>query len=340
MKYLFHMFINSKTTERYSIGFVVPRINLYKRVMPSTRIRVYDIINAFKNNDIFHLELFKKRNNYQIVIFQKHFNKNAYNLAQELKKRKTKIVLDINVNYLLDDSKIILNEQRKDFIRFIKICDAVIVSSIYLKNFLSNKINIPFFLIEENINRKYFKKRKVLKTTPDTLIWSGFSVKAKEILTIKDVLENLSKKYNLKLIIIAEKNPKLKINNLKIEYLKYNEKKITSQLLKGDIFIAPRNLNEKYNLGHSFTKIGVAMAMGIPVVASPIPSYLKSPAIISFNNKEWENNLKNLLRKNIDIKNLSEKGIEYCKVNYDIEYIKNKYLRLFNNLINENKNNI
>ncbi|MCX8014729.1 MAG: hypothetical protein N2748_01800 [candidate division WOR-3 bacterium] len=39
--------------------------------------------------------------------------------------------------------------------------------------------------------------------------------------------------------------------------------------------MAPREVNDEYNKGHSIFKVGVFMAMGVPVLASPVPSYLR-----------------------------------------------------------------
>jgi len=340
MKFLLYKYLLSfKKCKKLRIGFVVPQIKTYNRVIASTRIRAYDIINNFYNDNTYKLELFSKRGKYDIVIFQKKFDKKAYQLAEKLKKKKIKIVLDVNVNYFENRTQMISEKQNQNIINFSKLCDAIIVSSEYIKTFIEEMhINIPVYLIEESINKKYFSTYKKIKPKTKNLIWSGFSVKAKEILLISNVLEKLKQKYNFKLIIIAEKNPNLNIKNIQIEFIKYNEKKITAQLLNGDIFIAPRNLNEKYNLGHSFTKIGVAMALGIPIIASPLPSYINSPAIICNNNVEWYSRLEELLiQENEKTEKLSKKGIQYCKQNLGIDNISTKYESLFSNLLkNEN----
>lgn len=343
MKFLLHKLYYRKDKQAKTlVGFVVPEIKLYNRVVASTRIRVYDIINSFKNNPNYKLEIFNKKHKYNIVIFQKIFNEKAIILAKELKKYDTKIVLDINVNYYNNKSSIISEKQYQNIIDFTKLCDAVITPSNYIKTYIENlKFKLPIYLIEESINEKYFSIQKNDFSKIKTLIWSGFSYKAKEIILIKSVLENLRTKFNFKLTIIAEKNPLLKINNLQIDFIKYKEQKITQKLLKGDVFIAPRDLTEQYNLGHSFTKIGVAMAMGIPVIASPVPSYLKSPAINCYNNQQWFNELNLIFSKTPkELKKLSEEGIKYCYKNYNINTIQNKYISLFSNLlkntINEN----
>ena len=98
---------------------------------------------------------------------------------------------------------------------------------------------------------------------------------------------------------------------------------------EGDIFIAPRNLNDSYNLGHSFTKIGYPMSVGIPIVASKIPSYEKSPALLCENKEEWKNRLEELL-SNFELrKKIGNLGIEFCKSNYSSKSIKRQYIDFF-----------
>lgn len=331
MKYLLQKYMPKLSKNgKIKIGYIAEKYSTYNRVMPSTRIRVYEIIDAFRKNQKFDVELYRKNQNYNIIIFQKYFNENAYRKAVLHKKKGTKIILDINVNYYDKSINKIQKKQHENIIKFTKLCDAAITSSKYLKLYIKTLFpNICVFLIEENINKKYFVKTKKNYRKIQNFIWSGFSIKAKEILQINDILEKLHEKYKIKIIIISEKNPHLKIGNIPIFYKKYKQRKIVNMLLEGDIFIAPRNINKKYNLGHSFTKIGVAMAVGLPVIASPIPSYINSPAIICNSKTEWQNNLENIINQKINLENLSEKGINYCMQNFDIELIKIKYEKLF-----------
>ena len=104
-------------------------------------------------------------------------------------------------------------------------------------------------------------------------------------------------------------------------------------MVKGDIFLAPRILTDPYNLGHSFTKIGYPMAVGLPVVASPVPSYLKSPAVICDNDDCWFENIKNLI-DDYNLRNhLGNKGISYCKLNFSKKVLMKKYLEIFNKIL-------
>ena len=73
------------------------------------------------------------------------------------------------------------------------------------------------------------------------------------------------------------------------------------------------------------------MAVGLPIIASPVDSYLNSPAILCKTNEEWESNLRNLIT-NPDLRNrLSEQGINYCKDNFLLDQIGQQYEQYFHN---------
>jgi len=171
--------------------------------------------------------------------------------------------------------------------------------------------------------------------SPLRLLYVGYALKAKDVLIIKDVLEKLGRDYDLDIVFICEKDPKIKFTNLKTRYIKYNVYKIFKQMLHGDIKIAPRNLEDRYNIGHSFTKIGYPMSVGMPVVASPVDSYLGSPAILCITNDEWEFNLRKLITSP-DLRNrLAEQGIKYCKENFSLDLIGKQYEQYFEMLLND-----
>jgi hypothetical protein len=78
------------------------------------------------------------------------------------------------------------------------------------------------------------------------------------------------------------------------------------------------------------------MAVGIPVIASPIPSYRGSPAILLPNFKEdWVTVTKSLLTDQSKYQALSEKGIAYVKSRYHTNVVMTKYKRLFDQVLSQ-----
>jgi hypothetical protein len=73
------------------------------------------------------------------------------------------------------------------------------------------------------------------------------------------------------------------------EFIPFDYAKLPEQLMQGDIKISPRNLDRIYNMGHSVVKIAYPMSIGLPVVASPVPSYIPylQEENICRTNDEW-----------------------------------------------------
>jgi hypothetical protein len=318
----------------YKIGWVVPRASPYKRVMASTRIRVYDIIN-FINSYSTDLcsSLYRKYSHYDVVVFQKAFSKRYQDIATSLMEKGIKVVFDINVNYVsknITRNSTVTNQQTKDVKRMVSLVDCVIVSTRYLYD-IYKKYNSNIVLIEESIPASFFRYSKE-HTDNDVLklVYCGYSAKALEIKPIADILkEKYAKKVDL--ITICDKDPELDF--IKYKYVWYDYAKLPEILLKGDICIAPRDITVEYNLAHAFTKIGYPMSVGLCVLASPVPSYRNSPAILCEDLDDWRNKLNDLITSIDERMSLAKLGREYCLENYSMDIIGKKYIECFNNLI-------
>jgi len=104
-----------------------------------------------------------------------------------------------------------------------------------------------------------------LKTKP-VLIWSGVEVKSRMLNFLAPVI----RKHSWEVIIISEKSPVL---DFEYSYVKWSYKVFPETLLMGDIGIFPRKIEDEYDKGDSFFKIGVFLAQHIPVICTPVPSY-------------------------------------------------------------------
>lgn len=328
--FLIRDFFHSLDGQKIKVGFVIEGVpKPYNSAMGSTRLRAYDIIKYLNQTSKFSAELYKnwKGDKYDVAIFQKYFNHKACKLANRLIRKGIKIILDINVNYYEKSKTAFVHEnQRRDISSFTELADGIITSTKYLQHIIAKYFSMKSIItIPENISETFFKERKTHgKEEVIKLLYVGYSAKASEILLIKNVLERLGKSYKLQVIFICDKNPKIKFENISSKFIKYEQNKIHLQLMKGDIEVSPRDLQDPYNRGHSFTKIGYPMAVGIPAVASPIDSYKNSPAISCTSKKEWEANLEKLITDHEYREELSIKGVEYC-MKFLLQKIGKKY---------------
>jgi glycosyltransferase involved in cell wall biosynthesis len=311
----------------------VPPTPYYGRIMASARLRAYDIINNFQNNPDYFLELYKPWKKYDIVVFQKKFDSRALRLAQKLKKSGVKIILDINVNYydraaFTSDVKC----EHDQIMLFTRIADGIITSTGYIEEYVKRLFPEKIITtIPENITDTFFSVRKKIPdtNTPLKLLYVGYSEKASEIMQIENTLRQLHGHHHFSLLLICDKDPKISIHGIETKYVRYRQKEIHRQMLEGDIFIAPRDMNKSYNLGHSFTKIGYPMSVGVPVIASTVPSYTGSPAILCENKADWYNSLDDLLKNRQKREILAEHGIVYCREHFSKSVITEKYISFF-----------
>ncbi len=326
---------------RPRIGFVTSELQLpYNKIMASTRLRVYDVINMFRGSKDYFLELYKPFKSYDVVIFQKYFNQKAYSLAKKLKENngnKVKVVLDINVNYY-DKSWQKAQGDFDNVIKFTEIADVVVVTADYLRDFIKNMFpNKEVVTIFESIPDVILREEKEKGNAQNndmTFVYNGYAEKAKEILVVRPQLESLALKYKISYLFICEKSPDIKINNVECVFLKHNQSALGDQLRLGDVFLSPRDLKNSYNLGHSFTKIGTPMAAGLPVIASPVPSYVGSPAILIDDfSDNWSREIEKLILDAKYYKAKSAAGVEYCKNYFSTKIIAGHYKKLFASLI-------
>jgi glycosyltransferase involved in cell wall biosynthesis len=318
--------------QRKRVGFIVPHISLYHRVTASTRIRVYDVIEAFRNDVHFQMEIYRPFRKYDIVVFLKTYDGEAFQLAEKLKEGGTRVVFDININVFESGSRFVTTIQRQQAMDFAHLCDAVITNSIHTENVLRRLFpEKKVQLIHEAIHTSYFGiKRELPKQF--TMLWMGYSHKAEALLLIKEVLLELYKTYSFKLLLVSEKDSHLDFGEIPVEFRPYRHHKVSTHLSEANVFLAPRDLNDPYNLGHSFTKVGIALAAQIPVVASPVPSYLEAPILLCKSNDEWFVTLKELLDNKTDLEALGLSGKEFCFRYFCMDEVRNVYSTFFSHL--------
>lgn len=301
--------------------------------MASTRIRCLDVIKHLRDQGI-KTEVYKPFKKYDIVIFQKCFSEKYYEIAKKLSNTGSKIILDINVNYFVKagETTQVTEKQIEDLHRFLGLTNTIFVSSHYLQS-VAEKYHSDVHYIPEHISTIGSHLPKKL-SNPVKLLYCGYAVKANSVLLIEDVLKELSKEYDVEFIFVCDQKPSLKLP-VKTSFVRYIHRNLVNILRQGDIKVAPRGIGNSYDLGHSFTKIGYPMSVGLPVVASPVPSYKGSPALLSTSEGEWMNNIKSLIENPEEYRNLSRKGIAFVKENFSLKKIGQMYLELFGKVYHE-----
>lgn len=266
-----------------------------------------------------------------ICVFVRWQSEEAYKVALSQKKKGRRIVLDLCVNYF-DEAKFegfgVSSKQVQECQRMVSLADAIVCGSSHIarraSDYHDQTIHIP-----DSINHRHFSMRKrekdFLKQHPRA-IWSGYAPKGEELQLILPILH----RKGIPLIVIAERKPKL---DWPFKFVRWRYNHFPRQLLRGEFCVAPRRLDNPYNLGHSLFKVGVFMAQGVPALASPVPSYLEimgdsKPGAICRSANDWENVVDSILSDRGILLEWSRQSIDIMQ-KYHTDQIVNRYPELF-----------
>ena len=306
------------------VGFVIDDIQAYNKALASVRIRCYDMMTAMEKAGV-KAELYKPFKKYKAVIFTKTRSDAAVRKAQKLKGTDTLVLSDNFCEYLTDEKRSD-DWERRNILKILECSDAAITySKEQYKQF--SRYHDRVFLIQESVNDSYFKVCKEhINKSQITLIYSGYRNNALYTELIKNAVLRLQKEFNCKVLLICEADPTIK--SFPYEYRHYDQKKIVQDLLSGDIMIAPRPMEGIEKQQHTLTKIASPMAIGLPVVASPVPAYIGTPAVLCNNETEWYDALRRLILDAKEREKIGKASREYVKEHLATDTIVQEYLSL------------
>jgi hypothetical protein len=273
-----------------------------------------------------------------ISIFVRWQNNKAYSLMEKSIAKGQKVIFDLCVNYFEPAGQTgkkygSLPEQREQALRMIENCDVITCASEFIRQqtskFHSNAIYIP-----DSIDQYHFNLNKTLSDFYKgslTFIYAGVASKADFLL--KNIYP-LIKKRGMDLLVLTEKRPSIWA---RYHYRKWRYEKFPEDILKGELGIAPRKTDNPYDKGHSLFKIGVFLAQGLPVLASPVPSYNElldkgTAGKICDSLLSWDEALNFVANNREALTKWSQEAYEIIRP-YSSEAIVDKYIEVFRKLI-------
>ena len=156
---------------------------------------------------------------------------------------------------------------KNKMISLIKRSDHVITCTPHLDSFV-RKFNQKTTDISSTINTdNYIPVNQYSNEKPLTIGWSGSHSTSKYVYLLQEVLLDLSKTHEFKLLVIGDKS--FHIDGLDCESVNWAEETEVQELQRIDIGIYPLP-NEEWVLGKSGLKALQYMALGIPTIASAI----------------------------------------------------------------------
>ncbi len=304
------------------VGWVLPNLRAYGAADASTRIRAYDLWAPLNELGV-QAELYRPFLSYGAVVFQKSFAPEHLRLAKELKRKGARVLLDINVNYLELDEQFVPPSHREDVKRMLAVIDGLVVASAHLADAYAAAYAGPIFTVEDSLRLEDVPRPKAHAGKGTRLLYCGYAVKAAELELIAPVLRRLHERHGASLVFVCDKDPRFP--GVPSEFHPYRQDDLARLLSLGDVKLAPRDLSRPYNLGHSAAKIAGPMAAGLPVVASPVPSYRGTPALLCEGETQWEEALERLIVDPALRSELGARGREHAARHWDAPVVARAY---------------
>jgi hypothetical protein len=233
-----------------------------------------------------------------VAVFVRSQDARALAAARAAKARGAQVVVDLCVNYL-DETGLwpggygVLARHVEECRAMLEAADAVTAASAFIAA-RARDVAARVEYLPDSVDRAHFRfvKRHDAGAAP-VAIWCGVSVKAREV---EPVLPRLVKR-GIPLVVVSDARPSL---SMPFEFVRWRHASAPRDLLRGDVCIAPRDVDNPYNRGHSFFRIGVFLTQGVPALAGPVPSYAEvlqpgHNGLVCTTGEEWDTALDVLL---------------------------------------------
>jgi L-malate glycosyltransferase len=267
-----------------------------------------------------------------------------YLFQKFLKKKNTKVIFDLDDSLFLYNANFLgINLRSGSFFleSIIKKADLVTVNGHYLYDY-AHSLNRNTVIIHDPIDTELFHpQRNKLRKRKLTLGWEGVPKNHYDNLAILiEPLAKLSQEYNLKFKLVSslgDHRIKQMFKPLeKAMEIDYGQKqwlpisRFAKSLSDFDILLSPLQ-KTLWCEGKSALRVGIGMALGIPVVASPVgeQKYLVKQGATGFlaaNETDWYTYLKKLLDNAKMRKEMGERGREVVKRELSLDSVSKKLL--------------
>lgn len=290
--------INSRVPELASLREGMPPHALLKgwddRGSPMSFMRFRWVSEALAGSGV-RYEIYRPWRRYDAVVFMKSMGAHCMALARRLRERGTRIVFEANVDYYTRftgearlDAMVPTERQRVDAEEITRFADFVIGSSRHLAAVCAD-FNPRTTWIPDNVNLRLappVKTSRFVGKEKLNVWWSGMASKVFEFLAAESAFLERSDRIHLHLVTDDLKSAR---NRWPAELAKRTDeflgkvphtihafrdiRDLLAMYGRGGVIVSPRFLDVPYNLAHTEWKITLGMAMGLPAIASPVPSY-------------------------------------------------------------------
>jgi glycosyltransferase involved in cell wall biosynthesis len=194
----------------------------------------------------------------------------------------------------------------------------------------ARQYNAQVEVIPTTIDTDYHKRASKRDSRPLCIGWTGTHSTDRYLQLIVPAIQYLQQKHDLRFIVISNQPPDLPVD---FEYMAWHAEREIEQLSTLDIGLMPLHHSE-WELGKCGFKALQYMAMGIPVVASPVGanSQIVHDGVNGYlcrSTQEWQTAIAMLLNNAALRRSMGEAGRKKVVENYSVEANVAKYFSLF-----------
>lgn len=256
------MIVNKTAKKRLGV-FVPTPYRGYDRVQSATWIRALQMLEPMREQG-WSVSVNNPFRRYDVAIYHRGMQTRSLYFMRFLRTIADKVYWDTCVDYF--DEHEASNALQVQCARAIaKIADGVCVPTDGIAR-SAERFNRNIFVMPDPVDLSHFHGRKKQPNLNSPIIgWSGVAKKAGFLKPYADFLDGRS-------LIISESPPDLPF---KYEFRRWRYNSFPDDLLSCDLAFLPRTLESSYTANNSSFKALVFAILGIPIVASSLPSYLK-----------------------------------------------------------------
>ncbi len=320
------------------------------RSLPGSRLRAYIPADSLRsvgwNTAIVDP---RRAEHWDIVVFQKIYQRDTIALARSLKERGTKLVFDLCDNHFYNpDDAPKLRDRTQRLQEMIDLMDAVSVSTSEIAKLIRNTRAV---VIDDPIDYPTISRWLGLRlkaaslfrgTRPSRLrvVWHGTAGQSQPPTGIIDVqrvlpeLEELNRTVPLSLTVISNSRKQFRRcihgASFPIRYVTWRLSSFPYHIRQHDLCVIPISINP-FTICKTNNRLVSSLLFGLPVIADPITSYEEFSDCVLFGN--WSESLLRYARDPELRREHVRRAIDYIRSKYTPDRVVIQWSTLFGELL-------
>ena len=291
---------------------------------------------------------------YDCVVFQKSYTQADYELAQEFVARGVKVVFDLCDNHFYaPGDQPMLVERAARLRQIVDVADVVTVSTPAVAELVPEK---RVYLVDDALEvprgaalarLQASIRRRIPRRGGVRVVWfgngesKGIEIGLTELGRIMPELESLHRTMPLRLTVISNSRRRFDqyvgASPLPVRYVRWNATTFAQYFSANDVCVIPMNVNP-YSICRTNNRVRTALLLGLPVVATEIPSYQEfSPWMLV---EGWTENIARYANDREFAQGHVEGAQAHINATYTTARVVEQWNRVFVSLLGEQATNV